>query len=87
MTLAELIDEVVSEVQADTAGAAYPWEELVNSALQETESTTRPARIAQAETIVYARRLALKSREGSREERELIEAAIDQLASLRGDKA
>jgi hypothetical protein len=49
MTLADLIDEVVSEMQADTAGATYPWEELVNSALQDAELTTRPARIAQAD--------------------------------------
>jgi hypothetical protein len=86
MTLAKLIDEVVSEIEGDGASAAYSWEEFVNSVLQETESTTRPARIAQAETLVYARRLALKSRGGSREECELIEVAIDQLASLRAEK-
>jgi hypothetical protein len=80
-----LIDEVVSEIQADSAAVTYPWEQFVNSALQETDAIKKPARIAQAETIVYARRLALESREVSSAERALIEVAIGQLASLRAD--
>jgi hypothetical protein len=80
MTLAKFIDEVVSKTKANTA-----WEESVNNALQEIDAIKRPARIAYAETAVYARRLALKSRVGSSEERALIEVAIDQLASLRAD--
>jgi hypothetical protein len=85
MTLTELIEELFSEIKAETADVKYPWQESVKSALQETDAIKRPARIAHAETVVYARRLAL-SHEGSNEEHELIEVAINQLASLRGDR-
>ena len=86
MTVTELIDELVSELERDSNEVKYGWQESVESALQGTDAIKRPARIAHAETVVYARRLWLNSREGSNEERELIDAAIHQLGALRADR-
>jgi hypothetical protein len=85
MTLTQLIDQLVSELERDSTKVKYGWQESLENASQETDPLKRPAQIARAETDVYARRHWLNYHEGSSEERKLLDAAMDQLTSLRAD--
>jgi hypothetical protein len=85
MTLSDMIDDFISDLKRN-ADAQYPWREPVDSALRETNAVRKPARIAYAETAIYARRQALSCSEEANEEREALNEAIEQLQNDRARK-
>jgi hypothetical protein len=85
MTLSDMIDDFISDLKRNADGK-YPWREPVENALRETNAVRKPARIAHAETAIYARRQALASVEEANEERAALNDAIEQLQNDRARK-
>jgi hypothetical protein len=79
MTVAETIDEFLAELQRDTESRArmkYSWQTAYENALLEAEPAKRPAQIAFAETIMYARQNFLAGDPNAAEELAALQTAI-----------
>jgi len=85
MTISDMIDDFISDLKRNADGK-YPWREPVENALRETNAVRKPARIAYAETAIYARRQALTCSEEANKEREALNDAIEQLQNDRARK-
>jgi len=84
MTIAETIDEFLAELQKDTERRAkmkYHCQTACENAISETDPAKRPALIAFAETIMYARRNSLVGDPIPFEERKALQTAIARLRS------
>jgi hypothetical protein len=76
MTITEMIDELLSELDLNQGGIVkYPWQQHVHTALLHSD----PALIAKAETDLYRRRLVLQRSDNANEELKALNAAIQQL--------
>jgi len=79
MTVAEAIHEFLAELQKETESRAlmkYSWQTAYENAMFETDPAKRPAQIAFAETIMYARQNSLAGDPNAFEERETLQSAI-----------
>jgi hypothetical protein len=84
MTVGEAIHEFLAELQKDTESRArmkYPWQTAYENAISETDPAKRPAQIAFAETIMYARQTSLVGDPNAFEERKALQTAIARLRS------
>ena len=84
MTVSQTIDEFLAELQKDSerrASMKYPWQTAYDNAIFETDPAKRPAQIALAETIMYARQTSLVGDPNAFEERKALQTAIASLRS------
>jgi hypothetical protein len=79
MTVTETIHEFLAELKKDTENRTrvkYPWQTAYENAMFETDPAKRPAQIAFAETILYARQNSLLGHPNAVEERTALQTAI-----------
>jgi hypothetical protein len=84
LTVSQTIDEFLAELQKDLehkAKVKYPWQTAYENAVLETDPAKRPAQIAFAETIMYARQTSLVGDTNAFEERQVLQTAIASLRS------
>jgi hypothetical protein len=84
MTVGEAIHGFLAELQKDTESRArkkYSWQTAYENAMSETDPAKRPAQIAFAETIMYARQTSLVGDPNAFEERKALQTAITRVRS------
>jgi len=84
MTVAQMIDGFLAELQKDTERRAkmkYPWQTAYENAVLEIDPTKRPTQIAFAESIMHARQNSLVGDPNAFEERQTLQTAIASLRS------
>jgi hypothetical protein len=79
MTVTETIDEFLAELQNETDSRTrmkYPWQTAYENVMFETDPAKRPAQIAFAATVMYARQNSLFAHPNAVEERTALQTAI-----------
>jgi len=82
MTVTETIDEFLAELRKETESRArmkYSWQTAYENAISETDPAKRPAQIAFAETIMYARQNSLAGDPNAFEESKALQFALARL--------